>query len=61
MVDVEGVVLPKAYFSYAFENELDSDWFFEGCFNFIISFLELVVFGAIIIGVSYWFNLKGDW
>ena len=59
--DVEVLVPPKAYFSYAFENELDSDWFFEGYFNFIISLLELVVFGAIIKGVSYWFNLKGDW
>ena len=53
MVDVDGVLAPKAYFSYAFENELDNDWFFEGCFNFIISLFELVVFGAIIIGVSY--------
>ena len=61
VVYVDGKVPPKAFFSYAFENELDSDWFFEGCFNFIISLLEFVVFGAIIIGVSYWFNLKGDW
>ena len=61
LVDVEVVVPPKAYFSCAFENELDSDWFFEGYFKFIISLLELVVFGAIIKGVSYWFNLKGDW
>ena len=61
MVDVELVAVPaKAYFSYAFENELDSDWFYEDCFNFIIIFFELVVFGTIIIGISYWFSLKGD-